>query len=117
MLPSPASPQTSKHGQRVEQSRGTVSVAVQPQNKGAAHWLSYLLCIGILCWDSRPPSAGVHKKNGWATLPQAKEELPKPVLGALGTLKERERRGRTRGEARVQGTAAPRPPAQGLDTD
>lgn len=28
------------------------SIAVQPQNKCAIHWLSYLLRTGILCWAS-----------------------------------------------------------------
>lgn len=39
---------------RVEQLQGRESVAVQPQNKGAVHWLSHLLRTGILCWESYP---------------------------------------------------------------
>lgn len=39
---------------RVEQLSGRESIAVQPQNKGAIHWLSYLLRTGILCWQSSP---------------------------------------------------------------
>lgn len=56
------------------------SIAVPPQNKGAVHWLSYLLCIGILCWASYPLHRGQEppykESNGWAILPQTKEELP-----------------------------------------
>lgn len=66
---------------RVEQLPRRESIAVQPQNKGAIHWLSYLLCTSILCWESFPLSLGTKhhpykKSNGWAILPQAKEELP-----------------------------------------
>lgn len=116
---------------RVEQLQGRESIAVQPQNKGAAHWLSYLLRTGILCWGGLllslgtrdPPPTHTHTKRVMVGRYSLKPKRSSPICsrdpGHLERVGENAT-GQKWGSPQTRGSGSwstSTLPPEGLDTD